>query len=581
MSSPEKTNQLANGFAQFMSEWAKDTNEKTQETLKEIAYQLSDSVLNGHVCLTIDPSQKDILLNSGVVGTSKDPQNFPLVLDEAHRLYLHRYFDYENKLAKRLCELNTPLKLDVKKAKKNLNQFFDSKGIDWQKIAAALALRQRLTIISGGPGTGKTTTVAKILACLIQENPDLKIKMAAPTGKAAARMIEALQNQIGNFSEDLVKAMPKDPLTIHRLLGTTSYGTFWHHKENPLDLDVLVVDEASMIDLALATRLIEAIPEHARLILLGDKDQLSAVEAGSVFSEISANPALSKECMAELEKMTECELPLREDLKTLKDSTVWLTQNYRFKENSGIAQLAGAIREKNVQEAQKILNHSDDQSAFYYDPLSEKETIFQKIQEGYQPFIDALLKDPYEKEAIFNAFQTFRVLCATREGFYGVNRTNEFLTNYLRSSLKVEANEWYLGRPVMITQNDYALMLFNGDIGITLPNEKGELAVYFPRADNTYRAFSPVRLPEHETTFAMTIHKSQGSEFNRVYLLIPTQENPVVTRELLYTGVTRAKEEVTLVCTQEMLKNGIEKSVQKNSGLTARILEHTRPFSLA
>lgn len=590
---------LADAFAAYVAIWAKeqDVDQGTGEWLAELSRRLSLAVTAGHVCLPLDqepdfdrwPPIADIrtlLLASDLVGTPDAPGNLPLILDEENRLYLHRYFAYERALARRILAFKTAKPIETAAAASSLDHFFgkaDPSTADWQRIAAALAIRGRLTIISGGPGTGKTTTVANILACLLAQNPDERIMLAAPTGKAAMRMLEAIRAQTVRFPAEMQSKMPLEAFTLHRLLGMTSrFGVFRYHAGNPLLLDTLVVDEASMTDLAMASRLFDALPSHARLIMLGDKDQLSAVEAGAVFSELSADPSLTLSCVADLADMTgivaKAIVPSVMLSPTgLSDTTVWLTQNFRFAADSGISRLALAIRDGKVMDATNALEKAPDGSITWLSrdvSSTLPKTVSTFLHKNYAAYLETVTKTPDNKAAVFAAFERFRVLCATREGAYGVSAINTLMGTHCQSRMDVSPREtWYIGRPVMVMENDYVLRLFNGDIGIVLPDKNGAPMVYFPSDAGEFRAISPVRLPEHETAFAMTVHKSQGSEFESLLILMPPHSGPLITRELLYTAVTRARNHVSLVCSEEVLESGILTSVKKHSGLLTRLAQ--------
>ena len=345
---------LADGFALQVERWARALGDDaaTAASARQAAHALSLATGDGHVCLPLAdlPDGDDlrrVLLSSQVVGTPAAPGACPLILDADDRLYLHRHFDHERRLAQRLMRAaDAPAQAVDAATQQRLNALFGNEaGPDWQKLAAALALRQRLVVISGGPGTGKTTTVVNLLACLIEQNPEVRIALAAPTGKAAARMSEALRQRAQHLPPALRERLPAQAATVHRLLGAFP-GGFTHHAGRPLAIDALVVDEASMLDLALATQLLEAVPDSARLILLGDKDQLAAVESGAVFAELSADPTLSAACIDDLARL--CELPAAAivpgaplEASPLRDSVVWLSRNFRFAADSGIAHGGG------------------------------------------------------------------------------------------------------------------------------------------------------------------------------------------------------------------------------------------------
>ena len=606
---------LAEGFALHVERWARSLSGDDVDSVRAVrqaAFEVSLATSDGHVCLSLTDlaavlappmsieSLRGTLLASALVGTPEVPGARPMILDADNRLYLHRYFDYERRLAQRLMRAAGAERAAVDPAtRERLNELFQANAsalegrVDWQKVAAAMALRQRLTVISGGPGTGKTTTVVNLLACLIARDPDCRIALAAPTGKAAARMTEAIRLRAEHLPSAIRDRLPAESFTIHRLLGVTpATGGFVHHAGNLLPIDVLVVDEASMLDLALATRLLEAVPETARIILLGDKDQLAAVESGAVFSELSADPTLSDACRRDLADL--CHLPAEQIAppaparpSALQDAVVWFTQNFRFAADSGIGHLAADINGARAKEAVAWLRAGEDASVRWLDDggMLPGQAALQHLLDGYEPYLEAVRRDPADCVAITAAFGSFRVLCAVREGPRGVIAINERVTRRAREKLGpllaahgIDARSaWYPGRPVMVLRNDYVLKLFNGDIGITLPDASGELMVFFPDAASGFRAVAPVRLPVHQTAFAMTVHKSQGSEFDEVLVLLPEQRSRVVTRELLYTAVTRARKRVTLCSGAEVLAAAIESPTRRHSGLLARLRECATP----
>lgn len=594
---------FAEGFARRLVRWAKtlDPEFTEVEVLQEAARQVCLAMADGHACadlaflserLARRPEVVEaVLLGSGLVGRPDHAAPLPLVLDSDGRLYLYRYFDYERRLAAALLRLaERPANaVDVPPpARVALLELFgasDSQAADWQKIAAALALLGRLTIISGGPGTGKTTTVVNLLACLLAAQPDCRIALAAPTGKAAARLLAALRERAEQLPPALQEALPQSAFTIHRLLGVLPKGGFRHHAENPLAVDVLVVDEASMLDLALAVRLVEALPPGGRLILLGDKDQLAAVEAGAVFSELAADPRLSPAMIGQLAELTATPPeylvpPPRVRPTPLHDRVVWFSRNYRFRKESGIGRLAGYVNQGDWDAARTWLERGDDESVRWLDQrdAAPDAPMLARLLDGYQAFLDELQLGSTNPSAALDAFSRFRVLCAARSSARGVTALNRALAAEFRRRLAHRFDrhahaEWFPGRPVLILRNDYALRLFNGDIGIALADADGALRVHFPDSDGAYRAIPPMRLPEHETAFAMTVHKSQGSEFDAVALMLPAKPLPVVTRELLYTGITRARQHVDLLTGAAVLAAGIATPTRRYSGLIARLNE--------
>ena len=614
--------QLAQGFALHVEQWLRrqGCDAAQIDTLRHAARAVSLATSDGHVCVALSEvaasmagaisidALRSTLLASGVVGTPSAPGSLPLILDEQNRLYLHRYFNYEQRLARRLMRAATAPPCTVSEvARVRLHALFEANAphtggaADWQKIAAALALRQRLTIISGGPGTGKTTTVVNLLACLIAQDPGCRIALAAPTGKAAARMLEALRARAEHLPDHIRDRLPTASFTIHRLLGVTPAGGFVHHAGKPLAIDALVVDEASMLDLSLATQLLEAVPDSARIILLGDKDQLSAVESGAVFSELSADPGLGSACRHDLAEwcglsVEQITPPAASQPSALQDTAVWFNQNFRFAADSGIGRLAVDINHARADEAIAWLREGQDASVRWLDDsgAAPGEATLRELSSGYAPYFEAVRRDPTDHAAITRAFDAFRVLCAVREGPRGVLAINELMTRRAREHLGLApagnrdgASAWYPGRPVMVLRNDPLLKLFNGDIGIALPaaggagaNEAGstnELLVWFPEAGGGFRAVAPVRLPAHQTAYAMTVHKAQGSEFHDVLVLLSSQRSRVVTRELLYTAVTRARDRVAIASSAEVLRAAITTSTVRHGGLLSRLIEAAPP----
>ena len=509
----------------------------------------------------------------------------PLILEHG-RLYLARYQAYERQLAEQLLQRAADLpEVDEVQLSESLTRLFAFNSLsragqqqpDWQRLAAAQAVRRKLAVISGGPGTGKTTTVVRLLAALLEqpgcEHPGgapLAIGLAAPTGKAAARMAEAIRNAKAELpvSETIKAALPDEARTLHRLLGSRGDSPqVRHHAANPLALDVLVVDEASMVDLALMAKLLDALPPTARLILLGDKDQLCAVEAGAVFAELCEGRGFDAQAASELQRITGQQVPVSQPSSQLGDAVVLLTHSHRFAGDSGIGELARRINGGDVSGTLNLLK--EDRSDLAWNAQPTPNELLERLDQGYSPYISAAKSaDP---AAAFAAFNTFRALCAQREGAWGVAGINEALEARIKRRSQVASRErWYVGRPVMVRQNDYALGLFNGDIGLCLHTEYG-LRVFFEGEDG-YRPFAPARLPSHDSAFAMTVHKSQGSEFSEVLLVLPEQPSPLLTRSLFYTGITRAKHKVEIWALPPRLSEGVATRAERAAGLAERLV---------
>ncbi|MDH1265727.1 exodeoxyribonuclease V subunit alpha [Pseudomonas sp. GD03944] len=512
-----------------------------------------------------------VLTASPLVGASGEFA--PLILDGG-RLYLARYHAYEQQLAERLLSraADWPAIDEVRLGESLTRLFtFNTQQPDWQRLAAAQAVRRKLAVISGGPGTGKTTTVVRLLAALLEQSEGgaLAIGLAAPTGKAAARMAEAIRSAKASLpvSEAIKAALPDEARTLHRLLGSRGDSPqVRHHAANPLALDVLVVDEASMVDLALMAKLVDALPPSARLILLGDKDQLAAVEAGAVFAELCEGRGFDAQAAADLQRITGQQVAVETPRSALGDAVVLLTHSHRFAGDSGIGELARRINGGDVAGTLALLREGRADLAWYEQPTPAD--LLERLDQGYAPFIATARTG--EPQATFDAFNAFRALTAQREGAWGVAGLNEALEARIKRRSQVASRErWYIGRPVMVRQNDYALGLFNGDIGICLQTEHG-LRVCF-EGEEGFRFFAPARLPSHDSAFAMTVHKSQGSEFSEVLLVLPEQPSPLLTRSLFYTGITRAKHKVEIWGLAQRLGDAVATRAERAAGLAERL----------
>jgi len=524
-------------------------------------------------CPSLD-QWRAVLASSPVVGRPGEYK--PLILDSRSRLYLWRYWNHEKILAQGLLDLSrrTP-SLDVVQVRDLLARYFpgdDSVKINWQKIAVVMGLKGGLSIITGGPGTGKTTVVTRILAMLSHLEPKARVALAAPTGKAAQRLEESLGRTLKDFdkpgSGQLVPALRAS--TIHRLLGVvpgrarTSYS-----QDNPLPHDVVVVDEASMTSLSLITRLVRSLKPGARLILVGDRNQLASVEPGHVLGDIcesGGGHCYSRQTCGLVRDMTGYDLPEGEP-KGVQDCLVELKDTYRFGPESGIRRFSDAVREGDAALCMDMIRKRKFPDVDVREvpvPRLLPELMEQPVIEGYFPSLRA-----HRVDERLDLFAGFRVLCALGEGPFGVNSVNRLIEKVLSDKGLIRPDRvHYHGRPVLVTANDYTVRLFNGDIGFILRDEEdGELRAFFPGEKGTVRKISLARLPEHETAFAMTVHKSQGSEFSRVVLLLPPSDSPVLTRELVYTGITRASRRLDLWMTPEVFMTAVRRRTERISGL--------------
>lgn len=502
----------------------------------------------------------------------------PLVLED-NALYLARYWVFETGLATALRSRaeGSIDGIDRTRLSRGLQRLLgDSEAAAGQRQAAALAVLRRLAVISGGPGTGKTRTVAAILALLLEQNPDLRIALAAPTGKAAARLSESIQ--AAKFDLPLEEAtrirIPERTYTLHRLLGMMpGRSRPRHDAKNRLHVDLLVIDEASMIDLPLLARVLDALPPSARLIMLGDRNQLASVEAGAVLGDIcghSARPRYSRSFREELKSTAgatdEFENESVTETSSMADSIATLEHSYRFSSDSGIGALARAI---NAGDANAVLALLEAGAANLR--LLSPSSLEMYLGRHMTDMLEGMLGASGPGEALASLGR-IRILCAVREGPFGVVALNALVERFLRRHFGLDTHrQWYQGRPVMIQGNDYALNLFNGDIGIAWPDEEGRMRVYFDGPGEAVRMIHPGRMPAHETVYAMTVHKSQGSEFDEVLLVLPRQDVRVLTRELFYTGVTRARNRVTLWADPPIVAAAVNRCVRRTSRLRERL----------
>lgn len=451
-----------------------------------------------------------------------------------------------------------------------------------QKLAAATAAARPFAVISGGPGTGKTTTVAKLLAILVetglQAGKAPAIRLVAPTGKAAARLTESIGSalQALDLPPEWVEAIPTEAGTLHRLLGVIpGRSQFRHHAGNPLHLDLLVVDEASMVDLPMMARLLDALPSHARLILLGDKDQLASVEAGAVLGDICSfiEQGISPAQAQWLSRQTGYRLQGSPAGAPVRDSLCLLAKSWRFDQHSGIGQLARACNSGDATAVESVWGAGFADISLHPWAGEAYDALIAQGVAGYGAYLKAA-RAGEAPAAVFKAFNSFQILCALRDGPFGVLGLNERLELALsRAGLIARDGDWYAGRPVMVVRNDHGVGLYNGDMGLCLPDETGRLKVWFEQPDGTLRALLPSRLPPHETVYAMTIHKSQGSEFAHTVLVLPDSPSPLLTRELVYTGITRAKARLDLYGDRALLAQAVRKKTERYSGLAERLGE--------
>ena len=568
---------------------------------KPYLYLLSLKLSEGHICIDINDLENEKIPDGYVLNPAllkKDPlvsvggAITPMILHQ-NLLYLQRYYTYETLILKRIeefIEQEEKYFLNNVKAlvenKKFIQKLFDidissrdknEDKINWQLVAAITATMNHFTIITGGPGTGKTTTVAKILSILFTMNAGLKVALAAPTGKAATRMGESLLNTSAGADEEMKSLFESmEPLTIHRLLGWKKNSIYFkHNANNPLNYDVVIVDEASMIDVALFAKLLDAIGKNTRLILLGDKDQLASVEAGSLFGDLCQGAgklnAFGKEKAGIINQfINDTEARLGFEISTtsspLAEHIIELKKSHRFSDTKGIGRFSKAIIKNDLNILKDFFENKDDQVEI---DAQYQDNKFNEFIAGYEAYIK-------EKDIALalKKMNQLKVLCAVREAEQGLYAINKKIEQYLlqRGFIKI-TGEFYENRPVMITGNNYELSLFNGDTGIVRYNENGELRIWFEDKEGVKSVF-PSFISNSETMYAITIHKSQGSEFEKVLVVLPSRDNVrILTRELLYTAVTRAKNKVLIQGSEEIILQTATNFVKRGSGIIQRLTQ--------
>ena len=528
--------------------------------------------------------------------------NSPLVL-EGTGLYLRRYYQYEQRIKQSLRQrMAQRSELEPSSIKPVLDVLFGVQSrLSWQRMACAMALRSHFTIVTGGPGTGKTYTVVRLLATLQllrgQAAP-LRIRLAAPTGKAAARMSESIGSELTKLTgaDEVKDWIETEAVTLHRLLGTQFQSRdFRHHADNPLVADVLVIDEASMVDIEMMAAIVAALPEQARLILLGDKDQLASVEAGAILGQLCEQaevghytPSLAQWLDATSDH------PIPPDKIDASGAqwpylqhTTMFHESRRFDAERGIGKLAHDVNTQQTQWLQQWLKDSvalaQQQPEFNNIAVIQQSSpshhaIRELVVAGYQALQQIIQQRPATSDEttiaawakqVLQQLAQFQLLTAVREGEWGMHRFNERVGYWLHGE-QVNQSPWYVGRPIMVTHNDYSLDLRNGDIGIVLEANLNEPPrVAFQTAEGAIRWILPSRLTQVETAYAMTIHKSQGSEFSHTVMILPEHDSPILTKELLYTGITRAKQHFTLVCAEpRLMLKAVTRRIQRSGGLT-------------
>ena len=539
---------LAEHFAQLYM----DTTTSQKEHIKQLIISLGQALEVGHTCLFIsqsNPHFKQMQHPAIVDESNAQAQPSPLVRAGDY-VYFYRQWQQENQLAEQLMRILQPVRA--------VSVQFDAneKANERQRQAIRLAANASFSLITGGPGTGKTFTLVKIVSALQQDQPDLRIALAAPTGKAAQRMQSVLD--FAFEASNIVSNQIQAAQTIHRLLGLGSGGKPRYHAQALLPYDLIVLDEGSMLDLALASLLFAAIATGTRVIILGDADQLAAVDAGAVLADLQQTPALQQ-------------------------YQVHLVESKRFKATEGIGQLADAILQQDSRQFWQAFKQSPEQLQHIDPQLLSDQQLFDQLWQGFLPYVQALQTGQRGVE-LFAAFDRYRILSAMRAGRLGIQRINQEMTKRLQLAQSRAISpqghysaqqDWFNGRPIMMNRNDYALQLSNGDIGLCLADANGKWQVYFPHLK---QGIASTRLPLQDisTAFALTIHKSQGSEFEKVSVVLDSAAKDLLSRELLYTAVTRAKEKVILWSNCEVAEQALYNKALRDTGLKNQLQKMLR-----
>ena len=615
-------------FAKEMLSALKESNElisEQEQILCHVFFALSMGLRAGHTCLPINelaqqqwagafdehgqcshqgfifPNNDDLLEALTVLDLSSNAQH-PIVF-ENNCVYMRRYYQFEQTLMQEFRERSAQrLPISAEHISNIIQQLFPTVAneqvtdIDWQKIAVANAMNKNFTVIAGGPGTGKTYTVTKLLAALVMLNDIavsnastdkvLEIALVAPTGKAAQRLSESIINAVSGFSslisENVLAAIPTEAKTIHRLLGVIPNSpNFRYNENNLLSCDVLLIDEVSMVDLPMMTRIFRALKKSAKIILLGDADQLPSVAVGSVLADIAPRPHfgysadnadyLAQVCQLDAQQLNNAFKPAANH----SDHLSFLVTSRRFDGEGGIGKLAAHVIKGDSKQSWQLLQSQ----------LNSQANELALVDGDFHTWLSPLIKEYYQGisqcksiEEAFELLAKFRILCVTRQGELGVDAINQWVKEQLATNMAQpwgQAQQNYHGMPIMITENDYRLGLFNGDIGLLwrASSHNNHLMAFFEQAkaddgETCFKTLLPSRLPKYDSVYAMTIHKTQGSEFAHVAMVLPKQSNKLLlSRELLYTGITRAKTKLTISSNQQSWEQGVTSVVKRYSGL--------------
>ncbi len=599
MTEMEKKLRETGFFSCFDLAFARLLASREKSELKDISFltaaMVSNELSRGHTCLLIEqwagkeledenekfseivfPDEK-LWLEQISSMEALNVENPPLVLSKK-RLYLGKYRDFEKKLVSRMLSM-----VKMTSSKMPDREFFshlfpEEKTPSYQKTAVFSALHQNLSIITGGPGTGKTTTVAKIILALKHIYPEFVISLAAPTGKAAARMNESMCNareyiaSHTEIPENFLENLDITGSTVHRLLGA-GYMThkFTYNSKNPLSSDTVIIDEASMMDISLFSRLMSALKKNSRLILIGDRDQLASVEAGAVLADVCEAwpPGMFSKKKDELYRSLFGEKPPGDISVSdnFSSPVTELKKSWRFEKVPAIGELSAAVNSMKKPAHIEDVFKQHGSNNIKFTAVKNFNGIRALIEkEAEEAYADLFKETSPEKKS--EVLEKFRILSPVRRGQFGVEMINRVVEDmFMRKGFIHERSMNYDGKIIMIRKNSRQTELYNGDTGII----SGDVC-FFPSSGGGIKPVSKVRLPEHEPAYAVTVHKSQGSEYDRVLIIIPPEHNPIITKELIYTAITRARSSVHIAGASETLYRAVSEKVQRASGIKEEIL---------
>lgn len=568
-----------------------------QGKLNPFLSRLSQKMAAGNVCLDIKAKRENTgetalpelsdaeWLQHPLVGGERDIK--PFILHQ-NKLYLQRYFQYETHIIRCIQDMISgedaaAVMQDLISRRGDITSLFQQKNnaaTDWQMVATLGALLHRFHIITGGPGTGKTTSVSKLLVFMLRQNPDTRILLAAPTGKAAVRMAESLGKTGSLFKREginipetiLSQIRSLKPTTLHALLGYRKGSIYFkHNASNPLPADVVIADECSMIDIALFAKLLDAIGSHTKLILLGDKNQLSSVEAGSLFGDLCAAlpeensvPETYDHFLNHFTPVSKQYIQATGSQHLLSGHITELQHSHRFSDAGGIGKFSKSVIRQDLKTIREFWEQEDEQVKI---SSGQPLHLLASFAKQYAEYINCP-----DTEKALTLINRVKILCAIKQGAVGVYKVNAFTEQYLAQQKLIHPDhEFYENRLIMVNRNQPEIGLYNGDTGI-LRTINGVMRACFLNAEGKLFSVLPAQIESMETAFAMTIHKSQGSEYDAVLILLPpTEESPILTRELLYTAVTRAREKVIIAADPDVVFSTVKKGTDRVSGIINRI----------